>query len=99
VARGRRLFDTDRAGCAFCHSGAMGTDRLKHDVHSRARADEGGTFDTPSLRFVARTAPYFHDGRFATLEELLRGSDGTMGRTRQLSDAEFADLAAYLKSL
>ena len=46
---------------------------------------------------VAATAPYVHDGRFATLSEVLK--DGRMGNTSQLSAAELADLEAYLRSL
>jgi cytochrome c peroxidase len=35
------------------------------------RESDRGKFATPSLRNVARTAPYMHDGRFATLDEVL----------------------------
>jgi cytochrome c peroxidase len=35
------------------------------------RASDKGRFKTPSLRNVAVTAPYMHDGRFATLEEVM----------------------------
>jgi cytochrome c peroxidase len=55
--------------------------------------------DTPSLRHVARSAPYFHDGRFATLEELLAHTDGAMGTTRALSDDDRAALISYLRAL
>ena len=56
-------------------------------------------FDTPSLRFVSGTAPYFHDGRYPTLRALLVGSDGKMGHTAKLSPHELDALEAYLRTL
>ncbi len=62
-----------------------------------------GKFKTPSLRNVADTAPYMHDGSIATLEEAIereiyyRGK--TLGRPVVLSLAERADLLAFLKAL
>ncbi|MGD0525420.1 MAG: hypothetical protein ABSE49_09765, partial [Polyangiaceae bacterium] len=99
VERGRAVFQSMRAECSVCHDGAMATDRKKHDVHSGVKADEGGAFDTPSLVSAARTAPYFHDGRYRSLEDLLRGADGTMGRTSHLSPADLEALLAYVRSL
>jgi cytochrome c peroxidase len=55
-------------------------------------------FKVPSLRNVERTAPYFHDGQVATLEEAVRW----MARYqlgRELRDTEVAALVAWLKSL
>ena len=55
-------------------------------------------FKVPSLRNVAETAPYFHDGRVATLEEAVR----RMARYqlgRKLSDAEVASIVTWLGSL
>jgi cytochrome c peroxidase len=62
-----------------------------------------GRFRTPSLRNVARTAPYMHDGSVATLEravdlELYR-DDGPLRKPVQLSPQERADLLAFLRSL
>ena len=62
-----------------------------------------GKFKTPSLRNVADTAPYMHDGSIATLEEAVereiyyRGK--TLGRPLVFSLAERADLLAFLKAL
>ncbi|WP_146651756.1 hypothetical protein [Labilithrix luteola] len=64
-----------------------------------SHALNGPAFDTPSLAFVGQTAPYFHDGRFATLEELIDHCDPIMGKTRQLSEADRRALAAYLRTL
>jgi hypothetical protein len=51
------------------------------------------------LRFVAGTAPYFHDGRYPSLTALLTGTKTTMGHTAQLDDHGRAALEAYLRTL
>jgi DNA-binding beta-propeller fold protein YncE len=100
VERGRAVFHSSETGCASCHREGDGyTDRHAHDVASRATADIGPAFDTPSLRFVGGTAPYFHDGRYPTLRATLVGADGKMGHTKQLSQNDLDALEAYLRSL
>ncbi|MBI3882575.1 MAG: cytochrome C peroxidase [Verrucomicrobia bacterium] len=72
------------ADCFHCHGGALFTDHQFHNngLDARHATDPGrfkvtaaesdrGKFSTPSLRNVALTAPYMHDGRFATLEEVI----------------------------
>lgn len=72
------------ADCFHCHGGALFSDHQFHNnglglsasdpgrfLVTRQEADRG-KFSTPSLRNVARRAPYMHDGRFATLEEVVR---------------------------
>lgn len=68
-------------------------------MQSRITGDRTAGFDTPSLRFLGQSAPYFHDGRYATLDELLRGVDGTMGHTAHLDDGDRRTLEAYLEAL
>jgi cytochrome c peroxidase len=69
-----------------------------------------GQFKTPSLRNLGHTAPYMHDGRYATLREVVRHySDLDMERIHthgeqllrplKLSEAESDDLVAFLESL
>jgi cytochrome c peroxidase len=100
LARGSIVFHSSDAGCATCHGQAGHVpDGKRHDVASRAPADTEASFDTPSLRFVGGTAPYFHDGRYASLAELLVQSDGKMGHTAHLSTADLTALEAYLRSL
>jgi DNA-binding beta-propeller fold protein YncE len=99
AARGRDLFFENSQGCATCHVGGAGTDAAKHNVGSGSFSEKKTEFDTPSLRFISGTAPYFHDGRYATLDELLSGSDGKMGHTLQLSRQDVAALKAYLETL
>jgi DNA-binding beta-propeller fold protein YncE len=96
--QGRAVFLDPAVGCARCHLDG-GTDQAAHDVKSGNVDEASLRFDTPSLRFVGGTAPYFHDGRYATLEELLEKSDGKMGHTQNLPRADLRALVAYLEDL
>lgn len=98
-ARGAEVFASAEVGCATCHPRGTGVDGMQHDVGSRAPLDRASRFDTPSLRFVGRSAPYFHDGRFASLAAALDATSGTMGHTKQLSTKDRAALLAFLESL
>jgi sugar lactone lactonase YvrE len=95
VARGKSLFESSDLGCASCHEGASYTDRERHAL------DHAPEIDTPSLIGVAASAPYFHDGSAATLEEVLRDRGDVHGMSaaaRDLGDAQLADLIAYLET-
>lgn len=86
--QGRQVF---QASCGTCHSGALLTDDAFYYLGVRpASEDEGrygetaaagdlGAFRTPGLRNVALRSPFFHNGRFETLEEVVefydRGGD------------------------
>jgi DNA-binding beta-propeller fold protein YncE/cytochrome c553 len=96
VARGRTLFDSSDLGCRGCHDGARYTDRERHELTGNMKQ-----VDTPSLVGLAASAPYFHDGTAATLEALLRerGAVHGMAASTTLTDAQVADLAAYLETL
>lgn len=79
---GKQLYNTN---CASCHSGNMGRPVLQfanNGLDLDTSGDEGvggvsnivsekGAFKVPTLRNVALTAPYMHDGRFKTLDEVL----------------------------
>src|SRR5262249_15955703 len=101
VERGRTLFASTETGCNTCHDASRGfTDGERHDVS--AHAEGGGKsegFDTPSLRFVAGTAPYFHDGRYKTLDDVLIAPDHAMGESTRLTRRDRAALVAYLETL
>ncbi len=68
---------------------------------------DSGAFKTPTLRNVVNTAPYFHDGRFATLELVVAhylASEGIAEDTHEmpkftLTGKETSDLIAFLKTL
>lgn len=98
VARGAELFASEAVGCASCHPGG-GTDNLGHDVGGRVRGDRVFAIDTPSLRHLVRSAPYFHDGRYPTIDDVLTHTDGAMGHTASLSVEDRGALVAYLRSL
>jgi len=82
--RGMTLFFTERGDCFHCHPDGFFTDQLYHNTGldpSFEDAGRGGVtghgfdrgkFMSPTLRNVAFTAPYMHDGRFATLEEVVK---------------------------
>jgi cytochrome c peroxidase len=80
---------------------------LGHYLITRVEADKGA-FRTPSLRNVALTAPYFHDGSRATLQDVIgfyiRGGNPVRYRDKEiqsiwLSGQDRADLQAFLESL
>jgi hypothetical protein len=100
VARGRDLFH-GKGECATCHRGATFQDGKAHDLGTLGAWDTGGRFDTPSLLGVARTAPYLHDGRAATLEAVFTQHNplARHGAADLLTKDELADLIAYLKSM
>ena len=91
VAKGKDVFE--ERGCSSCHRGAIGTDAKTHAFRREQ------PIDTPSLKDVSLTAPYFHDGRYATLDELLSDRNSEMGPIGALSADEREALKAYLGSL
>jgi DNA-binding beta-propeller fold protein YncE/mono/diheme cytochrome c family protein len=96
--RGEAIF-TGAGGCATCHVGGVGTDRARHDVGTGDAREASLKFDTPSLLFVRGSAPYMHDGRYATLMDLLRDPKLKMGALDKLTEADREALVAYMESL
>ncbi|HBH06982.1 MAG TPA: cytochrome-c peroxidase [Flavobacteriales bacterium] len=79
---GMNLFFSEEADCFHCHNYLFFGDNLLHNNGLDEDPDEGhfaytgnpidiGKFKTPTLRNVALTAPYMHDGRFETLDEVI----------------------------
>jgi DNA-binding beta-propeller fold protein YncE len=95
--RGREIFEGPGQGCGTCHAGGA-TDAKVHGFSPTAQ-DIKTSFDTPSLQFIGGTAPYFHDGRYPTLEALLSDPASSMGHSATLPVGDRAALAAYLRSL
>jgi YVTN family beta-propeller protein len=100
LARGRALFQ-GKGRCVNCHRGETSQDGKLHDIGTRGQTDTQDAFDTPSLRGVARHAPYLHDGQANTLEAIFQKHNPKRrhGAAHKLSKQELADLIAYLKSL
>jgi cytochrome c peroxidase len=122
AVRGMALFK-GKARCVLCHSGPNFTDNQFHNLGvpqvgpmkedlgryyvTKAEKDRGA-FKTPTLRSIAETAPYMHDGAFKTLEEVvdfLNAGGGAnpnlsaMVKPLNLTAEEKADLIAFLKAL
>jgi len=121
VKRGFVLFE-GKANCAACHQGFNFVDDGFHNIGLKKLGDvedEGrfahkkvkvlkGAFKTPTLRDIARTAPYMHNGVYKTLEEVVdhynRGGENQENpdpnlKPLNLTDQEKADLVTFLKSL
>jgi cytochrome c peroxidase len=116
--QGQQLFN-GQAGCARCHAtNAHASDGVHNTGLDAVLTDAGagqGRFKAPSLRNVAVRAPYMHDGRFRTLEEVVAFYDGGVrenpfldprlrgpnGRPQRLglSPAQQAAIVAYLRTL
>jgi cytochrome c peroxidase len=116
----RRQSWTGKANCVACHVGPTFTDERFHNTGIAwrdgrfqdegrfavtAKAEDRGAFKTPTLREIARTSPYMHDGSLATLEDVVefydRGGNRISGldpeiRPLRLSPAEKHDLVAFL---
>lgn len=99
AGRGKAVFE--RAHCAACHPAPLYSDLKIYDLGTTLGLDAGKPVDTPTLVEVWRTAPYMHDGRAATLMEVLtvHNKDNRHGDTAGLSEEELKDLAAYVGSL
>jgi len=119
--QGLELF-RGKARCTRCHSGFNFTDEKFHNIGIgwdtntvdlgrymvTQNPEDIGAFKTPTLREIARTAPYMHDGRFKTLEEVVKfynqggiknpHLDNTL-LPLELTEPEQQDLVALLKSL
>ena len=86
--RGMKIF-FGRGHCSACHVGPNFTDGAFHNIgvgmegekpdfgrlELSKQGGDRGAFKTPTLREIARTAPYMHDGRFKTLEEVVNYYD------------------------
>lgn len=118
--RGLALFFSERTHCAECHQPptlASETFRVvgvaSDDLGRAGVSDKGlrGAFKVPTLRNIARTGPYMHNGSLGSLAEVVQFYADGAGRARgvegvdpllkgfDLSAAEKADLVAFLEGL
>ena len=99
--RGKKLFESDRIGCRKCHPAPLYTDLKMHNVDTQGLYEFNDQFDTPTLVEVWRTAPYLHDGRYTTIEDVIvKGKHGkSRGRVEELSEQEIDDLVEFVLSL
>lgn len=102
--RGMEIFFSKQAGCASCHSGLNFSGQwrdAKGDTGEPTFAVNGTTrtaLRVPTLRNIALTAPYMHDGRFESLEAVLDHYASLAGAA-PLSAKQRQDLLAFLSSL
>lgn len=109
--RGRKLFfatmRTDGTPipvarqCQTCHRPPLFTNRLMTSVGTKGAQDSSGVFDTPHLIGVGAMAPYLHDGRARTLEEIwtIYQKDDLHGVSSYWSKQQLNDLVEYLKTI
>ncbi|CCD94917.1 putative cytochrome c peroxidase [Bradyrhizobium sp. ORS 375] len=95
IKRGYELYVGD-GGCGTCHQLPSFDKKSKDDIGT------GGKFKVPTLHAVASTAPYFHDGRTASLREavkLMWEFYAKKMESRLPTEAELDDLTAYVGAL
>ena len=122
---GYAIFNSEKGDCFHCHGTQIFMDNLFHNngldtepfldlgrSKVTGKIEDNGKFKTPTLRNIEFSAPYMHDGRFATLEEVIEhyNSGGNYSSTvdplmkkigvgLQLTNQEKQDLIAFLKTL
>ncbi len=106
-----RIVSGDPFNAAGRYSDDPSSDIARRLQTLRAIPDVWGAFKTPSLRSVARTAPYMHHGQLATLEDVVRFYSSRENAIQvghhvdpllqplNLSEQQIADLVAFLESL
>ena len=125
---GYDLFNSETGDCFHCHGYPLMTDNAFHNIGldstfsgpnlgryliSQVESDKGA-FKSPTLRNIALTAPYMHDNRFNTLEEVVEHYDSGVKKSAsldpllkkgnrvnglKLSSFQKEALVAYLKTL
>jgi cytochrome c peroxidase len=92
--------DFKSLGCITCHQGVNVGGNLfqRHGIFHPLGSPEPVLLRVPSLRNVATTAPYFHDGSAATLPEAVRAM-GFAQLDRVLTDQQIARIVAFLNTL
>jgi cytochrome c peroxidase len=97
--KGQKLFN-GKAGCASCHQGQQFTSTETYKVGLESPRYFYPSFNPPSLRGLHARRRFLHDGRAATLEEVLnRFHRPEKLAGEKLTAQELRDLIAYLKSL
>ncbi|QDU31230.1 Cytochrome c [Anatilimnocola aggregata] len=99
--RGQQLFTGKVGNCIQCHTGPHFTDGQVHEVGLESSKDYYRGYNTPTLRNVYLKTTLLHDGRSATLADVLREphSPDKVAGERALTEEEIRDLVEYLKTL
>jgi cytochrome c peroxidase len=108
---GKTIFERDKDNdgkeipinnrCVTCHPAPYFTNQKLEDVGTLASSDDSIKFDVPHLNNIYASAPYLHDGRAVTLEEIWTKYAPTEkhGRVNDLSKIQLNELVDYLRSL
>jgi cytochrome c peroxidase len=121
AVRGRAIFFGEKGSCTACHVGPNLSDEKYHNIGvgmsaekpdlgrfeiTKVEADKGA-FKTPTIRNVATSAPYMHDGSQKTLEEVVefynKGGEPNQWldpkiKKLNLTDQEKKDLVAFMEA-
>ena len=97
--RGKKVFE--EAECNRCHTPPLFSSQTLHNLHMGTGIDQDKPFAVPTLIEVWRTAPYLHDGRAATIREVLTkfNPSDCHASTSDLTDQELDNLIEYVISL
>jgi len=87
--------------CVTCHAPPLYSVRLPFNIGTKGQHDSTEAFDTPHLLGVADTAPYLHDGRAQSLEELwtIYNTNDLHGVSSYMNKIQLNDLVEFLKTL
>lgn len=118
--RGRILFHSEKTNCSSCHEGVFFTNhQFENNGTKETYTDQGrklvtskesdrAKFKVASLRNVAVTGPYMHDGSYVSLESIVENYDkggfehknkSALVRPLGLNEQEKADLVTFLHTL
>ena len=96
---GNKIIEANR--CYTCHPPPYFTNLQMTDVGTLAESDDHTEFDVPQLNNVYESAPYLHDGKAATLEEIWTkyNDHDEHGMANDMTKDQLNDLVEYLKSI
>jgi len=112
IEKGRRIFFSEKAGCAVCHPPPLYTDSGQKDIRGNFIRHNVGTWkesedetlqslDTPSLFGLRQSEPYLHDGRAQTLESVFTHHNPAdlHGHTSHLNESNIRCLSEFIRYL
>jgi len=112
IEKGRRIFFSEKAGCAACHPPPLYTDSgqkdargdfIRHNVGMHREGEDAAlqSLDTPSLLGLRQSEPYLHDGKAPTLESVFthHNQEDLHGHTSHLSENDIHCLSEFIRYL
>jgi DNA-binding beta-propeller fold protein YncE len=112
IEKGRRIFYSEKAGCAACHPPPLYTDSgqkdakgnfIRHDVGTWKEGEDENlqSLDTPSLLDLRQSEPYLHDGSAPTLESVFiqHNPEDRHGHTSDLREDDIHCLSEFIRYL